>query len=73
MQKLKNTNNRYELFMEPELKAVASIESELIKQARRYFEKNGFMEVITPHITKATGSCENVMTVFGVSTVVCFN
>ena len=51
--------------MEPELKAVAKIESELIKQARYYFEENGFMEVITPHITKATGSCENVMTVFG--------
>jgi len=65
MQKLKITNNRYELFMEPELKAVAKIESELIKQARYYFEENGFMEVITPHITKATGSCENVMTVFG--------
>jgi len=68
MQKLAltETYKRYELFMTPELKSVAKIEAELIKEARHYFEENGFTEVLTPHITKATGSCENVNTVFGV-------
>jgi asparaginyl-tRNA synthetase len=61
-----NTEKRYELFITPELKAVAKIEAELIKGARHYFEENGFTEVLTPHITRATGSCENVNTVFGV-------
>ena len=59
MQKLAlaETYKRYELFMTPELKSVAKIEAELIKEARHYFEENGFTEVLTPHITKATGSC----------------
>jgi len=64
--RLAETDKRYELFMTPELKAVAKIEAELIKTARHYFEENEFTEVLTPHITRATGSCENVNTVFGV-------
>ena len=63
---LVETDKRYELFITPELKAVAKIEAELIKGARHYFEENGFTEVLTPHITKATGSCENINTVFGI-------
>jgi asparaginyl-tRNA synthetase len=68
MQKLAliETDKRYELFMTSELKAVAKIEAELMKGARHYFEENEFTEVLTPHITKATGSCENVNTVFGI-------
>jgi len=61
---LANTKKRYELFSTLELQSVAMIEAELLKQARNYFELNGFTEVITPHITRATGSCENMMTVF---------
>lgn len=35
--------------------------------ARRYFEAEGFVEVPVPHITKATGACENINTMFDVS------
>jgi len=45
--------------------AVVKIEAELLKGARAYFEANGFTEVVVPHITRATGSCENMDTLFG--------
>ena len=63
---LAETDKRYEIFMTQELKALAKIEAELIKGARHYFENNGFTEDLTPHITRATGSCENVNTVFSI-------
>ena len=48
----------------PALGAVVSIEAELIKGARKYFEDKKFVEVIVPHITRATGACENIATMF---------
>lgn len=48
----------------PELRALAKVEAELLKCIRTYFDKKGFIEVIVPHITRATGSCENMNTVF---------
>jgi len=50
----------------PELHAVAKVESSLVKGARKYFDSQGFTEVIVPHLTKATGACENVDTLFAV-------
>lgn len=50
----------------PALAPVVSIEAELVRGARRYFEEQGFTEVIVPHITKATGACENIATMFDV-------
>jgi asparaginyl-tRNA synthetase len=50
-----------------ETAAVASIESELLKSARTYFEKNNFTEVVVPHITRITGACENIDTLFGLN------
>jgi len=44
--------------------AIIKIESSLLRGARKYFEENNFIEVAVPHITKATGSCENVATMF---------
>jgi len=44
---------------------VAKIEAQLLKAARQYFDKNGFTEVVVPHITRATGACENIDTLFG--------
>jgi aspartyl/asparaginyl-tRNA synthetase len=35
-----------------------------MKGAREYFQKNDFVEVQTPHLTKATGACENIATMF---------
>lgn len=48
------------------LAAVVSVEAELIRGARKYFEENGFTEVVVPHLTKATGACENIATMFDV-------
>ncbi|MFQ6074452.1 MAG: amino acid--tRNA ligase-related protein, partial [Candidatus Bathyarchaeia archaeon] len=36
------------------------------KGARRYLNDNDFIEIIVPHITRATGACENVFTMFTV-------
>ncbi len=38
----------------------------MLSGARKYFEENGFNEVLVPHITKATGACENIATMFEV-------
>ena len=44
--------------------SIVKIESSLLKGARKYFEEHGFIEVVVPHLTKATGACENVTTMF---------
>ncbi len=38
----------------------------MLSGARKYFEANGFNEILVPHITKATGACENIATMFEV-------
>ncbi len=64
--KLVSTKNRHMVLGVPEVHLIAKIESELIKGARKYFEENNYTEVVVPHITKATGSCENIDTLFEV-------
>lgn len=49
-----------------EEEAIVKIESALLQGARKYFMGNGFTEVVVPHITHATGACENVNTLFEV-------
>jgi len=66
-EKLKQTRNRHELFSTAELQAIAKIEASLLKGARKYFDKNEFVEVVVPHVTKATGACENIATMFSVN------
>lgn len=63
---MKTTTNRHGLFKTPEMKNLARLESSLLKGGRRFCENNGFIEISVPHLTKATGSCENFMTVFEV-------
>ena len=63
-EELKQTKTRHELLSTVELQSIAKIEASLLKGARGYFEDNGFVEVVVPHITKATGACENVGTMF---------
>ncbi len=46
---------------------IVKIESAILEGARKYFLENGFSEVVVPHITKATGACENVNTLFEVN------
>ncbi|MBI2578998.1 MAG: hypothetical protein HYW26_04780 [Candidatus Aenigmarchaeota archaeon] len=65
MEKLNQTKNRSAVLTSAELAAVVSIEAELLKGARQYFDAHGFTEVIVPHITRITGSCENIDTLFG--------
>jgi len=49
-----------------ELRALVKIQAGLLRGARGYFDKEGFIEVIVPRITKVTGSCENMDTLFEV-------
>jgi aspartyl/asparaginyl-tRNA synthetase len=35
-----------------------------LKGLRNYFEKEGFVGIVVPHVTKATGACENISTLF---------
>jgi len=43
---------------------IAKIEASLLKGFRAYMDSQGFIEIQAPHITKATGACENVATMF---------
>lgn len=43
---------------------VAKVSSAVLQLARSYLERNGFIWVLPPHITRAGGSCENVNTLF---------
>jgi len=63
---LKTTQKRYVLLSTPEMQAVAKIEASLLRGARKYFDAKGFVEIIVPHITRATGACENIATMFAV-------
>jgi asparaginyl-tRNA synthetase len=62
---LVETKDRYKLLSSPRLQTLAKTESSLMSGARKYCEEQGFTEIMIPHLTKATGSCENFMTVFG--------
>jgi asparaginyl-tRNA synthetase len=65
LENLVETRERYKLVNTNELEAVARVEAALLKGARDYFTEEGFIEVNAPHITKATGACENIDTLFG--------
>lgn len=55
---------RAEILASKELAAVVSVEAAMLKGARDYFDKNGFVEIVVPHMTKVSGACENVQTLF---------
>ena len=48
----------------PRKRATVKIESELIHGALKYLQENGFIHVVPPHMTRATGACENIDTMF---------
>jgi len=64
LENLLETKERHKLVYTKELEAVARVEAALLKGARDYFIKEGFIEVNAPHITRATGACENFCTLF---------
>jgi len=49
---------------DPRKIAMVKIESELIHGAIRYLTENSFVHVIPPHMTLATGACEDIDTMF---------
>jgi len=56
--------SRHSIMDSKELASIAFIEGKLVEGAIEYLMKEGFVNIITPHITKATGSCENINTLF---------
>jgi len=64
---LKNTQCRYSLFGSPAFRAMVYVEGLLLQGARRYFDDMEFKEIVVPHITRATGACENIDTLFEVN------
>jgi len=62
---LTKTKNRPDVFPSSGLQHVARVESILLRGARHYLEDKGYVEVSVPHITRATGACENIYTLFG--------
>jgi len=64
LENVKHTATRYRILRDPGLQAIARIEASLLSGARKYFEENSFVEITVPHITRATGACENVATMF---------
>lgn len=47
-----------------EIRALAIVEGEILRISREYLLRGGFTEITIPHLTKATGACENMDTVF---------
>ncbi len=61
---LKQTNNRASVLTTNELASITIVEAAALVAARKYFAESGFTEVLVPHITKVTGACENIDTLF---------
>ncbi len=63
---LNKTQDRYCLFGSPAFRAMVYVEGLLLQGARKYFDDMEFKEIVVPHITRATGACENIDTLFAV-------
>ena len=61
---LAENKERIKLFKTKEMQAVIKIESAVLRGIRNYLEREGFVEIVVPHITKVTGACENLSTLF---------
>jgi len=48
----------------PESAMIAKIEASLIEGAREYCRNSDYQLIVIPHLTKATGACENFSTLF---------
>ncbi len=63
---LSSTKDRHLLFDSPAFRAMVYVEGLLLKGAREYFDSMEFKEIVVPHVTRATGACENIDTLFSV-------
>lgn len=53
--------------------STALLEAQVFKSGRNYLEKEGFIEIFPPRVVRASGACENVNTLFEVSSSKDFN
>ncbi|MFH1917280.1 MAG: amino acid--tRNA ligase-related protein [Nanoarchaeota archaeon] len=51
---------------DPTTIAVTRIQAAALAGARAYFDKQAWVEIPTPHLTRATGACENIDTMYEV-------
>lgn len=54
------------MFGSAAFRAMVYVEGLLLQGARKYFDGMEFKEIVVPHITRATGACENIDTLFAV-------
>ncbi|MDO8574263.1 MAG: amino acid--tRNA ligase-related protein [bacterium] len=47
--------------------STALLEAQVFKSGREYLEREGFVEIFPPRVVRASGACENVNTLFEVS------
>nr|QBM01466.1 asparagine--tRNA ligase [uncultured archaeon] len=66
LEALKNLENRFESICSREVAALDRVNAALMAGAYEYFLGNGFVWVETPMLTRVTGSCENVDTLYSV-------
>jgi asparaginyl-tRNA synthetase len=61
---LKKTDGRFSRIISGDAKAVDEVNDSLMWGARKYLRHNGFMWLEVPMMTKITGACENVDTLY---------
>lgn len=49
------------------IESIALLESEALKAGRHFLENENFTEIVVPRMVRASGSCENINTLFEVS------
>lgn len=64
---LNETKNRFSLITTEESRMVDKVNDSLMWGAKDYFRKNGFVWVEVPTLTKITGACENVDTLYNLN------
>ncbi|MGC9005503.1 MAG: amino acid--tRNA ligase-related protein [Candidatus Micrarchaeia archaeon] len=66
LEQLVETKNRFEVINSEEMACIDRINSTLYAGAVEYFIRNGFCWIEVPTLTKITGACENVSTLYAV-------
>lgn len=64
VERLADTSDRMSAMRTPEMIAVAKVESAMLAGARKAFDSGGYTEIVVPHLSKATGACENFDSLF---------
>ena len=62
--RLANTKDRVAMMRSTPMIALAKVESAALAGARQAFDTRAYTEITVPHVTRATGACENFDTLF---------